>query len=299
MMVESFTMKRADISTAISDIIVSDVPRASAFIVTLYGDVIEPRGGSLGMGALIDCCAQHGLSESLVRTAVSRLSGAGHVLGERIGRKSYYNLTDQAKVEFSRAAQILYNPPPEPNGWFVALGGIPEGRDWVAIGADVAFAPNRSDVQLPETTVMKAETISNAVSFPDFVANHWSLEAVGDAYAEFVRKFHPLGAYLSSKKALDPNDVLALRLRLVHDYRLAALADPRLPKEAYPENWQGVQAREIFLRLYLALTKDADTCIGEMFYDAKGLLPCETPATRRRIDCLRREACVRSIGAGF
>ena len=55
----------------------ANAPRAPAFLVTLYGDVVEPRGGTLWMGSLIECCAMHGLSESLVRTAVSRLVGAG------------------------------------------------------------------------------------------------------------------------------------------------------------------------------------------------------------------------------
>jgi len=45
--------------------------RAGSFIVTLYGDVVEPRGGRLWMGNIIETCASMGISETLVRTAVS------------------------------------------------------------------------------------------------------------------------------------------------------------------------------------------------------------------------------------
>lgn len=64
-------------------------PRCASFIVTIYGDVVEPRGGILWMGNLIDLCAVAGLNESLVRTSVSRLVSAGQLIGVREGRKSY------------------------------------------------------------------------------------------------------------------------------------------------------------------------------------------------------------------
>lgn len=51
--------------------------RSAPFIVTIYGDVVVPRGGVLWTGTLIDICARVGINESLVRTAVSRLVAAG------------------------------------------------------------------------------------------------------------------------------------------------------------------------------------------------------------------------------
>ena len=54
-------------------------PRAAAFIVTIYGDVVEPRGGATWIGNLIEICAAVGISETLVRTAVSRLVSAGQL----------------------------------------------------------------------------------------------------------------------------------------------------------------------------------------------------------------------------
>ncbi len=59
--------------------------RAASFIVTLYGDVVEPRGGLLWMGTLVEVCALVGISETRVRTAVSRLVAAGPARGDARG----------------------------------------------------------------------------------------------------------------------------------------------------------------------------------------------------------------------
>ncbi|MGB8621686.1 MAG: PaaX family transcriptional regulator, partial [Paracoccaceae bacterium] len=98
--------------------------RAGAFIVTLYGDIVAPRGGEVWMGNIIEACRAVGISESRVRTAVSRLVAADRIEGEKDGRKSYYRLTAAASEEFSRAARLIYRrPKAEPlRGWhLVAL----------------------------------------------------------------------------------------------------------------------------------------------------------------------------------
>ena len=47
--------------------------RAGSLIVTVFGDAIVPRGGSLWLGALLDIMALFGSEAGLVRTALSRL----------------------------------------------------------------------------------------------------------------------------------------------------------------------------------------------------------------------------------
>lgn len=272
----------------------SDVPRASAFIVTIYGDVVEPRGGMLWMGTLIDCCADHGISESLVRTAVSRLVGAGRLVGERVGRKSYYRLTETAQTEFIGAAQILYAPPPEPVGWLVAfcdnLNRNPQwSSDWVRVAPETALAPNRNDVRYPDGLVMSAETIAGEGRLRAFAARYWPLSDVAEDYGGFVRKYTAVASELAQDCRLPGAIALALRLRLVHDYRHAALSDPRLPRAAWPVGWPGEEARRLFVDIYLILAEAADTHIGRTFHGADGLLPERTAGTALRLDRLRRE----------
>ncbi|WP_420333754.1 PaaX family transcriptional regulator C-terminal domain-containing protein [Roseibium sp.] len=269
------------------------IPRAPAFIVTLYGDAIEPRGGTLWMGDLVNCCAGQGISESLVRTAVSRLVAAGKLAGERIGRRSFYRLTDQAQAEFRSASRVLYTPPPAARGWLLALktrGELPDG--WVLLGNGVALAPNRTDIARPAAALVSGEAISERNDWPGLAADLWDMDVVGERYRTFLARFDTADEMLRDRSLhdLDGKIALALRLQLIHHYRLAALKDPRLPREAWPDNWPALEARRLFVRIYLALASAADGFIGRSFSDSFGLLPSATEVTDLRLDRLRREA---------
>lgn len=273
----------------------ADPPRASGFIVTMYGDIAEPRSGTLSMATLIDCCAAHGISSSLVRTAVSRLVANGRLVGEKKGRRSFYRLTDEGREEFASAARVFYAPPPEASGWLIALGAsagsvMDAAPAWVRLGPDAAIAPDRSDLVRPAGSLLSSEAVAGEADLPAFAASHWPLDEVADRYRSFIEAFQPIADGLHAGHAPSGPDALALRLRLVHRYRYPALADPRLPRAALPRDWPGHVARRIFIGCYLALAAAADRHIGETCEDAVGLLAEETAETRLRIDRLRREA---------
>ena len=263
-------------------------PRASGFIVTIYGDVAAPRGGTLWMGTLIESCATQGISESLVRTAVSRLVENGRLVGERIGRKSFYRLTKSAEKEFSGAAEILYSPPPLPTRFLLALGACDLPQGWVRIGPEAALAPEGTKSP-PNCTVLATEAIVRAGDLPEIAARYWSLDAVAAAYHDFIETFSPLEASLTKAASLDGATALALRLRLVHHFRAAALADPRLPPDALAQDWPAAVARRLFVSLYLTVSAAADRHIRLAFQDNDGFLPECTETTAFRADAMRGE----------
>jgi phenylacetic acid degradation operon negative regulatory protein len=264
-------------------------PRASHFIVTIYGDVVEPRGGILWMGTLIEICEVVGVSESLVRTAVSRLVGAGQLVGERAGRRSYYRLTDRAQVDFAAAARLLFSPPVKATGLLFAAH---PGRDarlpvgYVAVGPDLFAGPDRRGAALPEGLVLRAEVAQGSEAFPAFAARHWDLDRHAAAYRRVLERFAPLEALLADGATLSPRDCLVMRLLLVDDFREAVLRDPMLPAAALPADWPGEAARALFARLYLDLSVSADSHVGFRFRDAEGLLSASTQQVRARLETL-------------
>ncbi|WP_272858583.1 PaaX family transcriptional regulator C-terminal domain-containing protein [Paracoccus stylophorae] len=260
-------------------------PRASSFIVTLYGDVVEPRGGVLWMGTLIACCARQGISESLVRTAVSRLVAAGRLQGERIGRRSFYRLSAAAQDEFRRAGRILFSPPDLPTAWVVALSAPPQ-PGWAALG-DGAIAPDSPRLVLPPGPVLRARSIAGVSDLPEFAARHWPLADVARIYRAFLARFSGLASGIETA-GLEDAEALALRLRLTDEYRHAALADPRLPAEAMPADWPAGAAHDLFRHLYVKLSPAADRWVGASFADSVGLLPESTQESRRRVEDLAR-----------
>ena len=82
--------------------------RAGSLIVTIYGDAIVPRGGSLWLGSLLDMLAGFGVEPGLVRTAVSRLVADGWFERTRIGKQSYYRLSPWGAAEFATATTRIY-----------------------------------------------------------------------------------------------------------------------------------------------------------------------------------------------
>lgn len=267
-------------------------PRAASFIVTIYGDVVEPRGGLLWMGALIDICADAGISETRVRTAVSRLVAAGQLQGERAGRRSFYRLTPAARADYARAAQILFDPPSPPDRWRIICSRDTPAEDMIragfaALGGGLFIAPDHAGVAAPPGLTFRAEVVQGGAFLRDFAAERWDLADHARAYGAFLDRFTPLGPALQAAPPA-PRRALVLRLALVHGYRYALLRDPRLPPGALPPDWPGKEARALFARLYLALSEAADSFVGAAFEDAEGALPATTPETRKRLQGLSR-----------
>lgn len=274
--------------------------RAGSFIVTLYGDVVLPRGGSLWIGNVIETCARVGISETLARTAVSRLVEAGRLAGVREGRRSFYRLTPQAAAEFEAAARVLHGPSRADGDatWtLVALSG--EGRaaalealarrGFGAASPGLAVKPgDAADAArdaLPagaEAVVFRGAPEAAEPALASFVAGAWDLAALAERYAGFSARFAPLAEALGAGAAPTPAESLALRLLLVHDYRHIALRDPGLPPQALPAGWPGVAARALFRTLYDRLTPSAEAFVGEAFVALDGPLgpPARGPAAR-------------------
>ena len=76
--------------------------RIWSLIVTLYGDAVVPRGGSLWIGSLIDIMALFDIDAGHVRTAISRLSSDGWLSRVKRGRASYYRLSKRGRGRVPR-----------------------------------------------------------------------------------------------------------------------------------------------------------------------------------------------------
>ncbi|MGE7414112.1 PaaX family transcriptional regulator C-terminal domain-containing protein [Methylobacterium tarhaniae] len=285
--------------------------RSGGFIVTLYGDVVEPRGGRLWMGNIVEICRMVGISETLVRTAVSRLVAAGQLTGERQGRRSFYQLTEAARREFLSAARTLFAPQAEVGWLFVWLGPDPAGEagpalereGFVRLGPQWLLGPARHRPADPSLVVFEVgqggsqgdgqgdgQAASQAAGprLRDLVAAHWDLSAFDAAYAAFLAAFAGIADALDAGTHLSDAEALQLRLLLVHAYRHAALRDARLPAATLPADWSGHRARRLFADLYLRLSPAADRHVGRHLLAGDDLLPAQTAETLARAASLAR-----------
>ena len=284
----------------IDGIIARHPVKAGAFIVTLYGDVVVPRGGTLWIGNVIETCAAVGISETHVRTAVSRLVSRKRLVGTRRGRRSFYKLDDAAHDEFERASAIIYGRrlnAPSADWTIVALDAV---EDKASAGSELARAGfvrlspamMASAGDLPDCERVRSDLIvfraqlmpGQAKALRAFVAEHWPLQEMQADFAAFIKTF--AGLVRTAEGDRGQGSLLA-RLLLVHEFRRLALRDPNLPADALPPDWPGYKARRLFSDLYKALTPAAEGFIAANFVDERGALAAQTPVTRGRLETLQ------------
>src|SRR6201994_1377482 len=105
--------------------------RTGSIIITMFGDAVVPRGGSVALVTLLEFCATIDIDATVVRTAMSRLTADGWFERSKIGRNSFYRLVQKGRLTFDIATRHIYDSPPSDwTGRFeLLLIGNAEERD--------------------------------------------------------------------------------------------------------------------------------------------------------------------------
>jgi len=254
--------------------------QASSLIVTIFGDAVLPRGGSVWLGSLIHLLEPMQLNERLVRTSVFRLVKDGWLSAETVGRRANYALTPWGRRRFEEAASQIYaaRAPVWDRRWrmMLVVGELNTRQKaqlrrtlfWKGFGliapncfihpgvqlGEVIDALSAEGLQslLPHIVPMLAADVQStlAASDADLVARAWDLSALGKSYTEFVELYAPILAHARSASVADDEQAFLLRMLLIHDYRRLLLRDPELPDTLLPRDWSGRQARLLCKELY-------------------------------------------------
>ncbi len=99
----------------------------TSLISSLYGDSLSHRGGEIWLGSLAALLEGLGFGERFVRTALFRLNKEGWLDVSRIGRRSFYSLSDKGLRLTRRAESKIYRA--EQPAWMVNGPCLSEGLD--------------------------------------------------------------------------------------------------------------------------------------------------------------------------
>ncbi len=272
----------------------SEPSRTWSIVITLFGDAVIPRGGSLWLGSLLEIFSGLGVASGVVRTAMSRLASDHWLERTRIGRNSFYRLTEQASIDSRAAARRIYGGPPEDwDGRFdLLLDNNGANRDgtrlalqkggfgmlvpglWVACGCTAV--PSEAAALLRMQSTMDIETGQQ------IVARAWPLEKNAAAYQGFLATFAPLQRDLGRSHPLLGLDALVARTLLMHEFRRIVLRDPGLPPALLPSGWPGTPARMLCGEIYHALLPASEAWLDEHGRNEDGPLPTANPDLRQR-----------------
>lgn len=269
--------------------------RIWSIIITLYGDAIVPRGGTLDLATMLRIFAAMAVGPGAVRTAVSRLAADGWLVGRKVGRASFYCLTAKGDTIFAIAAPRIYRaaPPPWDGVWRLVLLA-PETAAGPARTAllDAGFAaplpglwiapPGNEAVPASIAAlagVLRLDARAEGASGRRLAALAWPLARLAGGYERFVALFAPLARWLEAGGKLTGEEALVARILLVHQYRRVILHDPDLPPALLPPGWPGAAARALCRRLDAALYAPSEAWLDRHARTPKGSLP--PPAARQ------------------
>lgn len=268
-------------------------------IFTLFGDYIFHYGNKIWIGSLIRLLAEFGHNEQSVRAAISRMNKQDWIQAEKIGNKSYYNLTDRGVKRIEEAAERIFKLKPVKwdGKWRIFMYSIPEEirniRDelrkelvWSGFGTmtnSCWISANQLEKQVQD--LIEKYEIESYVDFfiaeykgphdnKNIVEKSWNIDEINQKYQEFISSY-------SQKYVIDRNKILkgqmtdaecfVERTKLVHEYRKFLFVDPGLPEELLPEKWLGGHAASLFSEYYKELAEPALRFFESVFQEGNEL----------------------------
>ena len=215
--------------------------RTGSIVITLFGDAIVPRGGSVWLGTLLEFFKTLDIDSGVVRTAMSRLAADGWLERNKVGRNSFYRLAKKGRQTFDTATKHIYDPQsPDWTGRFELLlianaadrDASREALKNAGFGSPlpgVWIAP--SGVPVPEEAAhaIRLEVSAEDDSGRRLLSESWPLDRTADAYLKFMKTFEPLRGWIGRRERLSDADAFTARILLIHHYRRVVLRDPLLP----------------------------------------------------------------------
>ncbi|MEE3503448.1 PaaX family transcriptional regulator C-terminal domain-containing protein [Acidiphilium acidophilum] len=264
-----------------------------SLVLTLMGDAIMPRGGSVALSTILDLCAGLDIGPGVVRTAVSRLAADGWLVAERQSRASFYAIGPDRRGEYVRAARHIFGPARHPQVDRMTLILLDPGDSRESVRhrltrlgfvawQNVMIAPERPLPPSVAASVLAVTAQANAATLPRLAARAWRLESLAGHYGGFIETFGPIAR---AAPELEPRDAILTRILLIHDYRRIMLRDPRLPTAFLPPGWIGDGARHLCATLYAALRPASELWLDrEAITRAGGLPPPDSSLAHRFAD---------------
>jgi phenylacetic acid degradation operon negative regulatory protein len=248
-------------------------------IVTLYGLYARERGGWLSIAAVVRLMAALGVEEPAVRSSISRLKRRGLLDARRVDGVAGYALTDVAlEILADGDARIFGRRRAEASdGWVLVVFSVPEserdkrhqlrsqltrlGFGTVAPGVWVApghLADEAAEVLGRRGLAGYVELFRGALvgAHAGGPARWWDLDQLHARYAEFLERQRPVRKR-SVGGGPEAAEAFGDYVRLLTDWRQLPYADPGLPLDLLPADWNGARAADLFDELRGRLAEPA------------------------------------------
>jgi phenylacetic acid degradation operon negative regulatory protein len=258
-------------------------------LVTLLGDYWWDRTEYLPSAALVGLASEFGVTLAAARAALSRLRRRGLLASSKIGRRTYYGLTQRARLVLAEGRDriMAFGTRSEPwDGlWTVAAFSVPEEQRalrhalrtrlrwlgfaplydgmWVSPHDTVGQALEvLRELEVERGTVMVA-TVPEGSPMARTPITAWDLEHIRKTYEGFIEEYEPLLERVR-QGGVGASEALITRTALMDTWRNFPNLDPELPDQLLPPAWPRRAARGIFAEVYNGLGPLAEARVTQV-----------------------------------
>ena len=295
---------------AIDEFIAKEALSGTSLIMTVFGDCVYHHGGIISLASLIQLMDNFGFNERSVRTAVFRLVQNGWLVSEKIGRTSYYRVTENSRQRFVQADAKIYNfnHMEWDKKWDLVLLSsveldnkltLKKELEWLGfanIASNVMAYPGCGHLKLQnlllnlkmteQVVLFEAETLhfwqGSYPTVKKMVEINWPIQELHARYDKFIRDFREFMNLVESSDNLDAVQAFQLRILLIHQYRRILLKDPDLPHELLPTNWLSLNARNLSGNLYQLIVTAGEQFFMQHARTSEGTMPPLHPLFYKR-----------------
>lgn len=241
--------------------------RVWSLIITVFGDLVQHRGGEISTARLRALLGRVGVEQGTLRTALSRLGSDGWVHSERDGRTSLYRLSRKGIERFAPATTRIYAPPRETpvTRWAAVVTLAENGTQSIRI-CPADDVPDRADCKI----IGGLAQISDAYRATMLGSDH-------------RQALTALAADLSAlqRQITVPLDAAAARMLLIHRWRRIVLRYPEPAPELMPADTPLADPRAAVAHGYHLLTPAAEAWLDQA-EDGLSALPAPTAEAGKR-----------------
>ncbi|KOP84637.1 PaaX family transcriptional regulator [Acinetobacter baumannii] len=301
----------AKIQQIIDSVVKNETLSGTSLISTIFGDSVLHRGGNISLASLIQLLELFGFNDRAVRTSVFRLVKNDWLCSDKIGRTSFYRITDSSRSTYLQAEQRIYNDQMKEwdHYWDLILMSsldtenkalLKKELEWLGfanISTNLMAYPGCNRIELQrllvdlnmseQVVVFKAETLqlfNNSVdTIGRMLRTNWPIDELRQRYLQFLDIFREIGVLLMQEnEQLEPVQAFQIRTLLIHYYRRILLKDPALQLELLPTDWPAISARTLSMNIYKKVFEPADEYFLSVAATAEGPMPNATAHYWRR-----------------
>jgi len=243
-------------------------------IVSLYGLYARQNDGWLSVAALIRLMAELGVDEQAVRSSTHRLKRRGLLDAEKVDGVAGYRLSGHGLDVLAAGDARIFGRrrATTADGWLLVVFSVPESeRDkrhqlrselahlgFGTVAPGVWIAPGHLETEAVEalqqlevgayTQVFRGPHVAFGEPRTK-VAQWWDLDALRALYASFLDHYRPLRDRWASGTGENGARAFADYVEMLTAWRQLPYADPGLPLDLLPADWNAVEAEQLFADL--------------------------------------------------